>query len=379
MTVTLSDGTTLDGAMLVASDGIHSTVRRQLSLHGDRLNYVGLIVVLGIVEGAAMATPLTQRRIFETVDGTTRIYAMPFTTTSTMWQLSFPYAEDGARALCKDQAALRAEIVRRCAEWHDPVPDLLRSTPLDCFSGYPVYDRELLDPAVLRREPEPAPADAATRPAAKAGASAPPAQRRVTLIGDAAHPMTPFKAQGANQALSDAVLLADCLADGVRTHGPSAGFDAALPLFERSMLSRSARMVVGSREKAKELHSSLALQPARKVQREAGVDMQQAIRLLRAKGIGAQHATDARGFDAVVFFHDDGNAGLAKALFEGGQRSKEMLDGLTSLVKPGTGKFVFQVNGALTGEVRGSDAWELVDEEVDSRHGVSRCVLKAVK
>ena len=88
---------------------------------------------------------------------------------------------------------------------------------------------------------------------------------------------------------------------------------------------------------------------------------------------------DQRGFDAVVFFHDDGNAGLAKALFEGGQRSKEMLDGLTSLVKPGTGKFVFQVNGALTGEVRGSDAWELVDEEVDSRHGVSRCVLKAVK
>ena len=64
-------------------------------------------------------------------------------------------------------------------------------------------------------------------------------QRRVTLIGDAAHPMTPFKAQGANQALSDAVLLADSLVDSVRQHGPQAGMDAALPRFEEMMLGRS--------------------------------------------------------------------------------------------------------------------------------------------
>ena len=37
-------------------------------------------------------------------------------------------------------------------------------------------------------------------------------QARSTLLGDAAHPMAPFKAQGANQALLDAVSLARCLA-----------------------------------------------------------------------------------------------------------------------------------------------------------------------
>ena len=147
VTVTLTDGTTLDAALLVGSDGIFSTVRRQLELPGDRLNYVGLVVVLGIVEGVSI--PLAERRIFETVDGTTRIYAMPFTTSSTMWQLSFPRAEEEARRLCKDPVALKDEILARCAEWHDPIPDMLRRTPLEGMSGYPVYDREVLQPEVL--------------------------------------------------------------------------------------------------------------------------------------------------------------------------------------------------------------------------------------
>ena len=51
------------------------------------------------------------------------------------------------------------------------------------------------------------------------------------------HPMTPFKAQGANQAISDAVLLAESLADGVRKYGADEGFDKALPTFEQKMLN----------------------------------------------------------------------------------------------------------------------------------------------
>ncbi|CAE7801610.1 auaG [Symbiodinium sp. CCMP2592] len=277
--ITLTDGTNMDAGLLVGSDGIFSTVRRQLALPGDRLNYVGLVVVLGIIREEEMCVSLARRRIFETVDGCTRIYAMPFTTTSTMWQLSFPMAEEAAKKLCKDQAALKAEIVRRCETWHSPIPEMLAKTPLDSFSGYPVYDRDLLEPHVLRSTEE--------------------ALRRVTLIGDAAHPMTPFKAQGANQALIDAVLLADVLVESIQKSG-ELGLDAALPLFERKMLSRSARMVVGSREKAREMHSRLALQPARKVQRETGLDPQKAIRVLREKGIGAQCAMDPRGLDAVV-------------------------------------------------------------------------------
>lgn len=273
VSVTLTDGTNIDGALLIGSDGIFSTVRRQMKLPGDRLNYVGLIVVLGITKEPI---PLADRRIFETVDGSTRIYAMPFTTTSTMWQLSFPYTEEDAKRLSKDPAGLKEEILTRCASWHQPIPQMLRNTPLDCMACYPVYDRDVLDPAAMRVD------------------------SRVTLIGDAAHPMTPFKAQGANQALSDAVLLADCLIEGIQKHGQQKGIDAALPVFEQKMMTRSSRAVIGSREKAKEMHSNLALQPARKVQREAAGDMHRAIDALRCQGVGACHATDPRGLDTVV-------------------------------------------------------------------------------
>ncbi|CAD7948779.1 unnamed protein product [Amoebophrya sp. A25] len=246
---------------------------------------------------------------------------MPFTKTSTMWQLSFPCGEDVAKKLSKDPAGLKAEIVRRCASWHNPVPQLLEATPLTGMAGYPVYDREPLQAEVLAKLPLDV-VDAAQH-------------RRVTLMGDAAHPMTPFRAQGANQALSDAVLFAETLRESIlkqvrdghsyivgapssitkaddeqqkfQLHLPhldtaiSAGIDAAVPIFERKMLTRSCRMVTGSREKAKELHSSVVLQQGRKVQRETGgIDMQQALRILRDKGITALAAADPAGLDVVV-------------------------------------------------------------------------------
>eukprot|EP00747_Dinoflagellata_sp_TGD_P049497 gnl/TRDRNA2_/TRDRNA2_146224_c3_seq1.p1 gnl/TRDRNA2_/TRDRNA2_146224_c3~~gnl/TRDRNA2_/TRDRNA2_146224_c3_seq1.p1 ORF type:complete len:315 (-),score=52.78 gnl/TRDRNA2_/TRDRNA2_146224_c3_seq1:106-963(-) len=112
--------------------------------------------------------------------------------------------------------------------------------------------------------------------------------------------MAPFKAQGANQALMDAVLLSELLAESVQRYGPDIGLDIALPLFEQKMLHRSARMVVQSREKAKDVHSSLAMQPGRQVQSGTGVDMPWILEVLQEKGIGAHSAADPRGLDAMV-------------------------------------------------------------------------------
>ena len=65
---------------------------------------------------------------------------------------------------------------------------------------------------------------------------------RCVLMGDAAHPMMPFMAQGAGQAVEDAVVLARCLAE------PSfASVEAALQAFQDSRLARTSQIQIGSR------------------------------------------------------------------------------------------------------------------------------------
>ena len=66
---------------------------------------------------------------------------------------------------------------------------------------------------------------------------------RLTLLGDAAHPMLPHLGQGVNQAIEDAVALATLL-------GPvtdPASVPGALARYEKLRRERTARVQLGSR------------------------------------------------------------------------------------------------------------------------------------
>lgn len=69
--------------------------------------------------------------------------------------------------------------------------------------------------------------------------------------------MSPFKGQGANQALLDALSLARRL---YGTKDGSQSIDEALEGFQEEMLIRSAPKVKASAEAAKFLHSEVAIQ-----------------------------------------------------------------------------------------------------------------------
>ena len=71
--------------------------------------------------------------------------------------------------------------------WHKPLVSLLEATDVNNISGHPAYDR---DPYIVGASP----------------------YSRIVFAGDSAHCMSPFKGQGANQALLDSISLSRAIA-----------------------------------------------------------------------------------------------------------------------------------------------------------------------
>ncbi len=134
-------------------------------------------------------------------------------------------AVDGPMSLGQGQNALwsqpgdPAEIARRFADWAAPVRALIATAP--AWGQWPLVERPAL-------------------PHWSRGA--------VTLVGDAAHPMLPFLAQGAAQALEDAAALADAVA------ARPADLPAAFAAYETVRRARATRVQHESRRQALVYH-----------------------------------------------------------------------------------------------------------------------------
>jgi 2-polyprenyl-6-methoxyphenol hydroxylase-like FAD-dependent oxidoreductase len=109
------------------------------------------------------------------------------------------------------------ELLKLFDGWCEPVPELIRATPLSSLLRNPVFDR---------------------KPVRKWG------EGSMTLLGDAIHPLTPNLGQGGCLAIEDAAVLARCLhkyvsvTNGAKPSAPSIAM--ALRKFEMLRFARTA-------------------------------------------------------------------------------------------------------------------------------------------
>jgi 5-methylphenazine-1-carboxylate 1-monooxygenase len=204
----------LRGAALVGADGIHSAVRAILHPEDAGIRWQGIMMWRGAIEAAPF---LDGDSMIIAGDMQEKLVLYPIARAQdgrrlTNWVVCIrtgdgstppPAREDWSRVGTLD--AILPTIRRFRLPWLD-VEALVRATPE--FYEYPMCDRDPLPWWT---------------------------QGRVTLLGDAAHPMYPVGSNGASQAILDARLLARLLHE---TDAP-----AALAAYETERLPRTAEIV----------------------------------------------------------------------------------------------------------------------------------------
>jgi 2-polyprenyl-6-methoxyphenol hydroxylase-like FAD-dependent oxidoreductase len=117
------------------------------------------------------------------------------------------YAPEGE----KDKPGGRKyEVLELFHDWHDPIPAVIEATAETDILRNDIYELKH-----LRQW----------------------SHGRVTLLGDAAHAMTPNLGQGACQAIEDAIELGECLKD-------KTDIIAALKLYEKRRVTRANRIAL---------------------------------------------------------------------------------------------------------------------------------------
>ncbi|MES2751324.1 MAG: alpha/beta hydrolase fold domain-containing protein [Pseudomonadota bacterium] len=221
--VELESGDRIRGDALVGSDGIHSGVRRQLRGE-EKAHFANILMWRALISADRLeGVGLEERGNYWFGPGRTLI---------TYWVRS--------KQLYSILASVPAEEVHR-ESWTESgdIEDLRRS-----FGDIEPRARRMMDQidtgfitGMYYRDP----VDSWT-------------SGRVTLIGDAAHPMVPFLAQGACQAIEDAWTLARTIAR--QPHD----IPAALLEYEQRRLPRATRIQSGARAAVKLMHEA---EPAR--------------------------------------------------------------------------------------------------------------------
>ncbi|WP_040807217.1 FAD-dependent oxidoreductase [Nocardia concava] len=229
VTARFRDGTTVAGDVLVAADGVHSAVRRQLCPAADPTD-TGMVCVYG-------RTGLDSRAMIDdsVLDGTSVVFADGFATIVDAmtfrpdaftgqpitpvadylyWACFGPRALFGLDAGADPHGDLPTTLAQLTADWHPGLRAVLTTSDPNAVAALPIRSA-----AVLPDWPG----------------------RRITALGDAVHAMSPAGGLGANTALRDAATLAELLCGDLTSVDALADYERHMRVYAEEAVTASER------------------------------------------------------------------------------------------------------------------------------------------
>ncbi|BAY76492.1 monooxygenase FAD-binding protein [Nostoc linckia NIES-25] len=189
----------IDADLLIGADGVNSVIRKTLFGEG-KPNYIGSMCWRAVIK---YHHELFNDYELVFVKGNQQfMYILNVGGGYTSW-ISRKFSPD--YSLSQDADGVKFRILHELADWDESFRAVVEATPAEQIWEGPICDRPPLTHW---------------------------SQGRVTLLGDAAHPMAPAMGQGANTTFEDAYELAQCFSH-------SATLEEALTTYEQSRIERT--------------------------------------------------------------------------------------------------------------------------------------------
>jgi len=214
------DGSTLYGSIVIGADGVHSTVRTLLH-HDPDARFTGHVAYRGMVSVDDLEPNLVEPK-FNLWAGPSAHVVAYYVRRGELLNYVALTEEAGWKTESWTTRANKSDLAVQFQDWNPTVQTIIDHTQEgQCYKW-----------ALLMREP------------LSTWSSA-----RTTLLGDAAHPMVPYLAQGSVMAIEDAWVLAHYLA--AHPHAPS----LALKAYEGARIERTGKIQIAAWEQGQLNHA----------------------------------------------------------------------------------------------------------------------------
>lgn len=188
LAVHTNTGRQLQASALIGADGVWSAVRPQL-LGDDPARFTGHLAYRALMVQADLPAHLRSDQVTVWMGPRLHVVQYPVRSGQSLNLVAIVQGDKPDQAQDWDHAANAQSLLQAMGCVAKDLHELLASVP--AWRKWALHDRAPL------------------------GSPAQMAQGRVALLGDAAHPMRPYLAQGAGMAVEDAQVLAQCLSTSV--------------------------------------------------------------------------------------------------------------------------------------------------------------------